>query len=191
MQAPFKGAQQLQNSQGQDTEPYSLYWKSGVFCQVEKTFLEHSRSITKCYCFWNSSLCPPSPCSRPTSRVSAWLRGALVFSLPGHLATLIQSLIYYVYEMLPSLVFTCTISLFIRTFFSSLLPPIQSKHFSLQTSWGSNCSSQPSLVLPCVPPIAGINLPLHKACIFLTLSCWAWHSPYLNCLLASSSWKKK
>ena len=39
-------------SEVQDTEPYSLYLKSGVLYKVEKTFLEPSRSVRKSQCFF-------------------------------------------------------------------------------------------------------------------------------------------
>lgn len=48
-------------SEVQDTEPYSLYFKSGVFCKVGNTFLEHSGLVSKSPCFLNSHLALHSP----------------------------------------------------------------------------------------------------------------------------------
>lgn len=54
--ATFKGVQQLRGIRKvQDTEPNGLHLKSGVLCKVGKIFLDHSGSVTKSYCFLNSS----------------------------------------------------------------------------------------------------------------------------------------
>lgn len=57
----------------QDTEPPSLYSKSGVFCKVGSTFLEHSGFVSKFHCFFNSHLALRSP---PPDPHHIGLRGA-------------------------------------------------------------------------------------------------------------------